>query len=920
MSTLHCLLLCLPLIVQRTHGFDAGCPSNFSETKDATHYSMTQCALLEVAADFLKATYNVNSIHSVIIIRDGQCDTKVIYSAIDSELQRLRIDKKRLSGAISTIVNENTNRDVVEMFQEATHFHNEAFDAGSLLISQRLDAAIASAKTEDYKQARESFGALLHSVQDFYSHSNWIEIGHREPNKGIGKYEILGAYAWKGMGTCIDCQGESCRTNILPYILENNILTSGYFSSKVFGIGLGQTSKPPGKCSHGGVNDNTVGFDARGGGINKDTSDSDHGHLHRIAANVAFEATKQILNEYHAAIGTESFGLFLGLASSLQNVSANSLIIVMDDTGSMEPYIQMAKQVAINIVNTYRNLTYPPSNYILSPFNDPTWGPLTISKSPQDFVTELSKLRANGGGDEPELYYHGIVEALKVCEVGSSLYAFTDAPAKDAYLKGQAVQLAQDKSVTITLFYAGQGFQPVQSGRSLITAADVIEYLDVNDGNDLSSITGGVIMGINQQALNSTNDYIIQNLQIDQWATIVFVNGFNVNSTFNVDLSAASLKIDITSRNALSPSRFRLIKPSGSFFLPTLTSATPYILMYTIPVQENERGEWTLLSAMNTDHTIQVNVPSQAVCSSTLQQGITESSSNLSFTPLKDQPVKGDTNLYVLTLCENLPSSLKSGLTHLRDAKNGSRILQTLTPIEVSSTGFLSKLTVPDVAFRFNTIVQLKDGTTVERSTKRTVSPTSISLTIDDQPYFVRENETLTMNFTIFNHGESSLMVAVRITDTLGLLLSDGILKAYNLAGLGRKSDSVIMQARNLMNTNSNSTVTTDSVLFSITALAYKNNQNVPVYIMRESVVLNNQTDYQQPPTARTTTRTTATPTARPTPTPTTTPTTTPTPTPTTTPMAKTTPIPMPTNLATTLSVAGINFLLVVVALFLNSS
>jgi hypothetical protein len=96
---------------------------------------------------------------------------------------------------------------------------------------------------------RESFGALLHTVQDFYSHSNWIEIGHRDPNKGIGKYQILGKYASKGMRTCIDCKDDKCRTNIHPSIIENNALTNGYFGLQVLGVNLGDTVKPVGKCS-----------------------------------------------------------------------------------------------------------------------------------------------------------------------------------------------------------------------------------------------------------------------------------------------------------------------------------------------------------------------------------------------------------------------------------------------------------------------------------------------------------------------------------------------------------------------------------------------------------------------------------------------------------------------------------------------
>jgi hypothetical protein len=304
-----------------------------------------------------------------------------------------------------------------------------------------------------------------------------------------------------------------------------------------------------GKCSHGGSDDYTVDIDATGGGISKDTWASDHGHLHQAAASVAYSATVQILNEFRTTVGQESFGYFLGLAANLQNISGNSLIIVVDDTGSMGPYIAMAKQIAISIVNAFKNLEYPPSNYILSPLNDPAWGPLTISKTPEQFVTELNKLVADGGGDEPELYYHGIVEALKVCEVGSVLYAITDAPAKNACLTGQAIQLNKDKRVIITLFYGQSRAHQDPTGRSSPIHTDVIETLNVADGNDLPSITVGFLMGINAQALTATTNCILENLTGEHLVTVLSATASNLNVSFHVDTSITILEPVSTSRH-----------------------------------------------------------------------------------------------------------------------------------------------------------------------------------------------------------------------------------------------------------------------------------------------------------------------------------------------------------------------------------
>lgn len=844
-------LLCSLLLCSSIYGFDAGWSANFLQSEDATHYSITECALLEISSNYLKSAYGITSVQSVINVENGQCRTKPIYNAINTALEGLKLDKKRLSLAIDTIARANTKMDLFESSRDATHFDNEEFDEGALLISQRLTAASSSVTMEKYEEARESFGALLHTVQDFYSHSNWIEIGHREPNKGIGKYQILGKYASKGMRTCIDCEGDACRTNIDSSVIEGNILTSGYFGLQVLGVNIDNTIKPVGKCSHGSSFDYTTQTDAKGGGINKDTLQSDHGHLHRLASSVAYNATKQILTEFWTLIGVEPFGQFLGLSTNLRNLSANSLIIVMDDTGSMSSYIAMAKQIAIDIVSIHKTLEYQPSNYILSPFNDPTWGPLTISKTPEQFTNEINNLTAHDGGDTPELYYHGIVEALKVCEIGSYLYAFTDAPAKDAYLKSQAIQLAKEKRVTVTLFYAKYGFRSRQASRSFVRAdddnEDVIDELDTNNGSSLTSITGGVTMGVNPQAVNTTKDYIIQRLSADKQAPLVFVQGINMNVTFYVDVSIQSLHIEVTAQNSLLRTGFRLFKPSGEELSLTPTSQTTFVLMYSVSIEGRNTGKWTMISNMNTEHIVQINAMTEITCSSTLQKQIIGSSSNISFTPLTTQPVRKETNLLVLTVCENLPSNLIIGRVDLIDSKDGSKILATLEPIDISSTGFLSKISIPDAAFRLSTVATLQDGTIIQRQDKQLISPTFISLSINDQPYIVSLNNALAMNYTVYNHGQTQLTITLRTTDTLGLLSKSGNVRNYTVAAMSNVMDTIRVNTTNITGIDSNSTIATDSVVFSVTALNYDYDQTVPLYILRQNISLTNQSNYQQP-------------------------------------------------------------------------
>ncbi len=66
-----------------------------------------------------------------------------------------------------------------------------------------LVIADANNPNKDLDEARGRIGDLLHTLQDFYSHSNWIEMGRTEINDRIGLQKEIGPIAGIDQATCI---------------------------------------------------------------------------------------------------------------------------------------------------------------------------------------------------------------------------------------------------------------------------------------------------------------------------------------------------------------------------------------------------------------------------------------------------------------------------------------------------------------------------------------------------------------------------------------------------------------------------------------------------------------------------------------------------------------------------------------------
>jgi hypothetical protein len=355
---------------------------------------------------------------------------------LDAEFFGITKLTKPMKKAIEQIADANVEVDD-DQTSSAKHFDGENFGGGQLFITTLNRPQIKPAlQNDNAATARHHLGQALHTLQDFYAHSSWIEMGGGlHPALGVPGATISGAGPTEP--TCRDCTllpapfCPLCSTNI-----TTPRLTSGYYAGE-------DRVKPfAAKCSHGGPFDGSV--TGAGLGINKDSSDcffSPHASLHSGAAGAAREATKKFIRELKAELTPRELKLLLGVGPNLA--------MAIDTTGSMGPIIAAVRSSAIGIVNARLGTDEEPSKYVLTPFNDPSVGPTRVTTDPDVFKGSIGGLFASGGGDCPELAMTGMLQALSASDEGGDLFMFTDASSKDGGLAGAVASLAASKEIKV---------------------------------------------------------------------------------------------------------------------------------------------------------------------------------------------------------------------------------------------------------------------------------------------------------------------------------------------------------------------------------------------------------------------------------------------------------------------------------------
>ena len=80
--------------------------------------------------------------------------------------------------ALTKIIQANVYQDRVsaQLGHDEYHFDNNAFEKSYAYIEEQRALAISSLQAGDAPAARSAFGRLTHTAQDFFAHSNYIDL------------------------------------------------------------------------------------------------------------------------------------------------------------------------------------------------------------------------------------------------------------------------------------------------------------------------------------------------------------------------------------------------------------------------------------------------------------------------------------------------------------------------------------------------------------------------------------------------------------------------------------------------------------------------------------------------------------------------------------------------------------------------
>ena len=237
---------------------------NETALKTRDHGIITTIGLLQSTVEYLKENpqyveqgkeSTLGDFSAFLISADKPTQVEIFFNLMKSRM--------RLQNVIAEIQSSNAEVNSAPLRNiAAAHFSGEQFKEGSKRLQQLKSAVIATLlKGVKFEHARQLAGRYLHTLQDFYSHSNWIELGNRLSRDNNIPLEFTSN---GNEATCIPCSmamesNDECDENLIT-----EKLTSGYQE--------GQDIRKPAnasKCDHGGFIDSRT---TTRGGINKDTA------------------------------------------------------------------------------------------------------------------------------------------------------------------------------------------------------------------------------------------------------------------------------------------------------------------------------------------------------------------------------------------------------------------------------------------------------------------------------------------------------------------------------------------------------------------------------------------------------------------------------------------------------------------------
>ena len=695
--------------------------------EDRTHTEMTKCAFYKITFEYLETKYEKEVKKYVLPpSQDGRCaESETIMKSLFGSLN---INFKLIKNSLESIAKINRFTDLDEQENEEAHFDSEKFDDGAKRLLLFKKAAIISIKSGNLPKARSFIGRLLHTLQDFYSHSNWVEsISLDTVNVFLAKSNNLGNIADKLTLACTYCDSkEQCKYNINQALSEKKLLTSGFFSTV-------SKNKPSGKCSHGGFADKTR--ENSHDGINKDKSSSPHGYLHLKAANLAEISTYNFFHDLRYEIGDVYFGELLGF-------KGNTIAIIFETDDILNKKIKTAE----NVFKKY-DLSTSVHNFI---FSAPGIN-LLEAENLAIFLEKIDKIPIESIKKIP--FFTRIINALQKCEQNSIFYLHANILLLNVDLNDEIIPLAVENNIVVNIVFdvSDDAYKPKKFDTELTR---------------LAKVTGGSVWYLTD--IDSLPLLINADSQIDNLQTILIVDideikEINFDKFFYIDTTIENFYITI------SPNvKGWIEKPSNERIdLNQNTNMTQ--LIFNKPMY----GQWRL-NVNGKSFSIKISATSGVMIKSNLY--LNNDLGEEKLTEFSKIPTIGQ-NLTILTVIDD---ELKSENVYIEILSKTSDILSTHYPYKHDTHLYLTWFLVPLDEFRikFNGVNQ-KTQELIERYENELLTPTKVGIYLikDIHKSYIMPGREYNLTYVIKYRLKDEIVLKLVIRDTLGLIYKEKSLR-----------------------------------------------------------------------------------------------------------------------------------------------
>lgn len=638
------------------------------------------------------------------------------------------------------------------------------------------------ASPPDGEKARQEVGRALHTLQDFYSHSNWVEIGNTGANLDLGISTV----------SKLSSTDQTCETGFSNFgagTLTNfglTNITTGYFSL-VF-------AAPNGKCNHGLLLDP---------GIHKDAPGRTG---HAAARNSAVLGTKDLIDQILDAPGISGNDKAIRAFMDIKG----SLGFVIDDTGSMGRVISGVKNQVSRLVNLVSDdPEKAPDKYILVRFGDPDVGSAFVTDQASSLRNRVNSLFASGGGDCPELSMSGMLNAIDASSAGSSLYLFTDATAKDSSLQGNVIAAARAKDITMHAYLFGS-CSPIDPAYHAMT-----------------SETGGQLLLLNRTTSETEKlfDLITPSLTGDLQP--IFISQSNLSGTKEI-----TIPIDSSVSNAVFSigmdvkGEIKLIDPNGIEIVGFTDISSGRIFSINTPVS----GLWTIKITGNGGVTISVSGNSEIEFDRFNFVELRGRTGHEGLFPIKGEPLSNTEHSGVANVFGDVSSAVFELRTEAGDLIREINLTKGGDE-NVANDEFFGSFSLPSDSFRIYLRGTDGDGKEVQRAFPQLFTGQSVKvLPVGDGATRLIAGQINVQRFEVTNLG---------LTDTFSISATDnqGFVSGINpnSVSLDQNESGIIEVSIDIPNETPNNTVVTLTLVASGFSSA---NNIVTSFVVQEASIL----------------------------------------------------------------------------------